>query len=369
MDIRFDNVNKRFGRTTALERLTLETKAGELMVLLGPSGCGKSTSLRLVAGLEAVSEGDIYIGARRVNDVPAQDRDVAMVFQNYALYPHMTVAQNIGYPLLVRKKARAEIAREVRRVAEQLEIDALLERRPRQLSGGQQQRVALARAIIRHPVAFLMDEPLSNLDANLRLQMRGELKRLQRELGTTMLYVTHDHTEAMTLAHRIALLREGRLQQVGTPMELYRHPANQFVAGFLSTPAMNFLSGSVEGDSFRFSGGVIPLEAEQVKATAGAEAVALGFRPQAASLTTPDQPGSFRGSVYVTEEMGSESFVVLTCADHKITVGAAAGFRAAVGENLGVAVSASAVHLFDAATGKTLISGTAEPPPPVGPAA
>ncbi|HKZ52911.1 MAG TPA: ABC transporter ATP-binding protein [Candidatus Acidoferrales bacterium] len=361
MNIRFENVNKRFGRTTALDRLTLEAEAGELMVLLGPSGCGKSTSLRLVAGLEAVSEGDIYIGERRVNNVPAQDRDVAMVFQNYALYPHMTVAQNIGYPLLVRKKAKEEIAREVRRVAEQLEIDALLERRPRQLSGGQQQRVALARAIIRHPVAFLMDEPLSNLDANLRLQMRGELKRLQRELGTTMLYVTHDHTEAMTLAHRIALLREGKLQQVGTPMELYRHPANQFVAGFLSTPAMNFLSGAVQGSAFRFSGGAIPLAAEQVKAAAGVEAVVLGFRAQAASLTAPLQPGTFRGNVYVTEEMGSESFVVLTCGECKITVGAGADSRAAIGESLGVVVPASGVHLFDAATGKTVISGTGRP--------
>jgi multiple sugar transport system ATP-binding protein len=360
MNIRLEKISKRFGRTAALDGLTLEAKAGELMVLLGPSGCGKSTSLRLVAGLEAVSEGDIYIGERRVNDVPAQDRDVAMVFQNYALYPHMTVAQNIGYPLLVRKKAKAEIAREVRRVAEQLEIDALLARRPRQLSGGQQQRVALARAIIRHPVAFLLDEPLSNLDANLRLQMRGELKRLQRELGTTMLYVTHDHAEAMTLAHRLALLREGKLQQVGTPMELYRHPANQFVAGFLSTPAMNFLSGSVQDNSFRFAGGTIPLVAEQVKAAAGAEAVVLGFRAQAASLTASDQPGAFYGSVYVTEEMGSESFVVLTCGESKITVGGGADSRAAIGERVGVTVPPSGVHLFDAATGKTLISGTGE---------
>jgi multiple sugar transport system ATP-binding protein len=358
MNIRFQNASKRFGGAVALERLNLEAQDGELMVLLGPSGCGKSTSLRLVAGLEALSEGDIYIGERCVNQVPAQDRDVAMVFQNYALYPHMTVAQNLGYPLLVRKRPKAEIALEVRRVAERLEIDSLLERRPRQLSGGQQQRVALARAIIRQPVAFLMDEPLSNLDANLRLQMRGELKRLQRELGTTMLYVTHDHAEAMTLAHRIALLRDGKLQQLGTPMELYRRPVNRFVASFLSTPSMNFLEGKLEGTHFRFVGGRIPLAPEQARAVAGVEALLLGFRPQAASLTETERPGTFRGSVFVTEEMGSESFVVLVCGEQKITVGAAADFRASIGETLGVAVPAAAVHLFAAADGSTLLSGT-----------
>jgi multiple sugar transport system ATP-binding protein len=237
-------------------------------------------------------------------------------------------------------------------------LDGLLDRRPRQLSGGQQQRVALARAIIRQPVAFLMDEPLSNLDANLRLQMRAELKGLQRELGTTMLYVTHDHAEAMTLAHRIAVLRDGTLQQVGTPMELYRRPGNRFVAGFLGTPPMNFLSGSVQEGAFRFEGGSIPLSEKQVAASAGVEKLMLGFRPQEALLSPAGQAGAFEGSVYVTEEMGSETFVVLSCEKDWITVEAGLGVRPAPGDKLAVAVPVAAVHLFEAASGRTLISGS-----------
>jgi len=357
MDIRLENVSKRFGRAVAVDRLTLKVEAGELMVLLGPSGCGKSTSLRLVAGLEELSEGEIYIGERCVNSVPAQDRDVAMVFQNYALYPHMTVAENIGYPLRVRKRGKDDITREVRQVAAKLGLEGLLERRPRQLSGGQQQRVALARAIIRQPVAFLLDEPLSNLDANLRLQMRAELKGLQRELGTTMLYVTHDHAEAMTLAHRIAVLRDGTLQQVGTPMELYRRPANRFVAGFLGTPPMNFLSGSVQEGVFHFEGGSVPLSGKHLAVCEGIERLVLGFRPQDASLSPAGGAGTFTGSVYVTEEMGSESYVVLSCGGHWITVESGAGLRPAPGEKLAVAVPAAAVHLFEAASGGVLVSG------------
>ncbi len=358
MRIRFERISKRFGSAVALEKLTLEAREGELLVLLGPSGCGKSTSLRLVAGLTDLSEGDIYIGERCVNSLPPQARDVAMVFQNYALYPHMTVAENIGYPLRVRHKSREEITQEVGRVAAMLGIQGLLDRRPRQLSGGQQQRVALARAIVRHPVAFLMDEPLSNLDANLRLQMRAELKRLQAELGTTMLYVTHDHAEAMTLAHRLAVLREGRLQQVGPPMELYRHPAHKFVAGFLGTPPMNFLPGTLDNGVFRFSAGVIPLDAKQAQA-AGVGNVILGFRAQEAVLTSPESPGAVRGQVYVTEEMGHETLVVLSCGEHKITVAARAGFRAEVGQVCGVVVPARALHLFDTTTGAALLAGDA----------
>ena len=357
MEIRFEGASKRFGRAVAVDRLSLEVEDGELMVLLGPSGCGKSTSLRLVAGLEELSEGEIYIGERCVNSVPVQDRDVAMVFQNYALYPHMTVAENIGYPLRVRKRSKDDIAGEVQQVAAKLGLDGLLDRRPRQLSGGQQQRVALARAIIRQPVAFLLDEPLSNLDANLRLQMRAELKGLQRELGTTMLYVTHDHAEAMTLAHRIAVLRDGTLQQVGTPMDLYRRPTNRFVAGFLGTPPMNFLSGSVQEGAFRFDGGTVLLNAKQVAATTGAKKIVLGFRPQAVSLAAVGRAGGFDGNVYVTEEMGSEAFVVLSCGEHWITVEAGAGLRPTPGDRLSLIVPPEAVHLFDAATGRTLISG------------
>lgn len=353
MRIRFDNVSKRYGSVLALDQLRLEAEEGKLLVLLGPSGCGKTTCLRLVAGLEEITAGELYIGDRRVNHLPPQHRDVAMVFQNYALYPHMTVAENIAYPLLVRKRPKTEIAREVRRVAEMLEIPLLLPRRPRELSGGQQQRVALARAIIRHPVAFLLDEPLSNLDANLRSHMRTELKSLQQQLGTTTLYVTHDHSEAMTLADRIALLREGRLQQLGTPTELYRRPANQFVAGFLGTPSMNFLTGTVVGGSFRFSAGAIPLNSEQAQAAAGVEKVVLGFRPQEVSTTSP---AGLRGRVCLTEDMGNETFAVLWCGSQKITARVPADSQLAAGDAAQVLVPPSSVHLFDAASGRTLLA-------------
>ena len=357
MNIRLENVVKRYGWTTAVDHLTLEARDGEMLVLLGPSGCGKSTTLRLVAGLEELSDGTIYVGDAAVNHLPPQARDVAMVFQNYALYPHMTVAENIAYPLCVRKKPPAEIAIEVRRVAAMLGLEPLLERRPRALSGGERQRVALARAIVRHPAAFLMDEPLSNLDANLRLQMRGELKRLQQQLGTTTLYVTHDHAEAMTLGHRIAVLRDGCLQQLGTPMDLYRRPANRFVAGFLGSPPMNFVAGEVVDAAFHCRPGKLPLTPSQREAAAAAGAVVLGFRPQAAALTAPDAPGALRAVVYVTEEMGSESVVVLSCGEEKHTVVTPPGARAVCGEAVGVRVASADVHLFDAASGKTLISG------------
>src|SRR5918992_485209 len=246
MGIEFRNVSKRFGGACVVDDLSLEIQDGEFVVLLGPSGCGKTTTLRMLAGLESVSSGDIFIGNQRVNDVPTQHRDLAMVFQSYALYPHMTIAENIGYPLRVRKLAKAERAERVNRVAAMLEIESLLERKPRQLSGGERQRVALARAIVREPRAYLMDEPLSNLDARLRVQMRGELKRLQHQLGTTTIYVTHDQAEAMTLASRVAVMRKGRLQQFDTPMNIYNHPANRFVAEFVGSPSMNFVEGHVE---------------------------------------------------------------------------------------------------------------------------
>ena len=353
MSIRFENTTKLFKKTLVVDRLNLEIEEGEMMVLLGPSGCGKTTSLRMLAGLETISDGAIFIGERRVNGVPPRHRDIAMVFQNYALYPHMTVAQNIGYPLLIRGLKRDEIARQVQGVAAMLEIDAFLQRRPRELSGGQRQRVALARAVIRRPVAFLMDEPLSNLDARLRLNMRGELKRLQRELKITTLYVTHDQAEAMTLAHRIAVMRDGKLQQVGTPAELYQHPSNQFVGGFLGSPPMNFLPGTISEDSFRFSGGTIPLTPEQ-KAVARAESFILGFRPAGATLTAPGDSKALRAEVYVTEQMGNESFIFLKCGDQIVTVRAEADFQAEIGDVLGVKVAPSAIHLFDARTGNAL---------------
>src|SRR5258708_1545449 len=252
MDVRFENITKRFGQLAVVDELSLKADDGEFVVLLGPSGCGKTTTLRMLAGLEDASSGDIFIGQDRVNDIPTQNFDVAMVFQNYALYPHMTIAQNVAYPLRVRKIERGEIDRRVSRVAEMLEIGALLQRRPRELSGGERQRVALARAIIREPRVYLMDEPLSNLDARLRVQMRGELKRLQHELGTTTIYVTHDQAEAMTLAHRVAVMRTGKLQQFDTPMNIYNRPANRFVAEFVGSPSMNFIEGRVDHGTRKF---------------------------------------------------------------------------------------------------------------------
>ena len=357
MKIRLENVTRRFGSVVALDRLSLEVPDGEMMVLLGPSGCGKSTALRLLAGLDEPSEGGIFIGDRRVNEVPPQERDVAMVFQNYALYPHMTVAGNIGYPMRVRKRPKEEIGQEVSRVASMLGIGELIGRYPKQLSGGQRQRVALARAIIRRPVAFLMDEPLSNLDAALRLQMRAELKHLQRELGTTTVYVTHDHAEAMTLAHRIAILRDGRLQQVGTPMELYRHPANRFVAGFLGTPPMNFIAGKIIDGGFSFEGGAVSLTPRQV-AAAGQREVVLGFRPQDARLS--DSGGGLQGRVYVTEEMGTETVTVVTVGELRFTLSLTGDRHPAADEAVTIEVLPSAAHLFDAQSGETLISGAGE---------
>src|SRR6476661_5462327 len=250
MGIRFHNISKQFDNTFVVEDLSLEINDGEFVVLLGPSGCGKTTTLRMLAGLETVSSGEILISGQRVNDVPTQHRDLAMVFQSYALYPHMTIAENIGYPLRVRKLDKAERATRVLRVAAMLEIESLLERKPRQLSGGERQRVALARAIVREPRAYLMDEPLSNLDARLRVQMRGELKRLQHQLGTTTIYVTHDQAEAMTLATRVAVMSRGRLQQFDTPLTIYNRPANRFVAEFVGSPSMNFIEGKIENNIF-----------------------------------------------------------------------------------------------------------------------
>jgi multiple sugar transport system ATP-binding protein len=349
MSIVYEDVTKRFGRTLVVDRLNLEIKPGEMMVLLGPSGCGKTTSLRMLAGLETISEGAIYIEGRKVNDVAPRDRDIAMVFQNYALYPHMTIEQNIGYPLLVRHVPKGTIRAEATRVAKMLEIDHLLDRRPRELSGGERQRVALARAVIRKPAAFLMDEPLSNLDARLRLQMRGELKRLQRDLGITTVYVTHDQAEAMTLAHRVAVMRGGRLEQVAAPTELYRRPANRFVAGFLGSPPMNFVTGDVRDGTFAFGGGAIPLGATQV----APGAVVVGFRPEAARLAAAGA-GALRGVVYVTEQMGSESFVFLRCGEQLVTVRADADFSAEIGDVLEVTVPPQALHFFDATTGRAV---------------
>jgi multiple sugar transport system ATP-binding protein len=286
--VKFERVSKRFGAHDALRSIDLEVADGECLVLLGPSGCGKTTLLRMLAGLESIDSGAIWIGDRRVNDVPPSERDVAMVFQNYALYPHFSVFDNIAFPLRTRGVEKGDIDRRVRAAAERVGLADLLMRRPAQLSGGQQQRVALARAIVRQPTVYLMDEPLSNLDAQLRLQTRTELKRLHQELGTTMIYVTHDQGEAMTLGSRIAIMRHGVVVQAGAPMELYRRPANTFVATFLGSPPMNLIEDVRNGT-----------------------AVTLGVRPEDIEVASAAAAGWDAVRTIVVEPMGSETLVTL----------------------------------------------------------
>ncbi len=339
MGISFQNVTKKFGDLSVVDDLSLEIAEGEFVVLLGPSGCGKTTTLRMLAGLETVSSGDIYIGDERVNDVPTQQRDLAMVFQSYALYPHMTIAENIGYPLRVRKVEKNERGNRVARVAKMLEIEALLDRKPRQLSGGERQRVALARAIVREPRAYLMDEPLSNLDARLRVQMRGELKRLQHQLGTTTIYVTHDQAEAMTLASRVAVMKKGRLQQFVTPLNIYNRPANRFVAEFVGNPGMNFLDGKIERGVFVSDSIRIPVNQPDAVVT-------LGIRPEHVHVLTQPQDGAIPASVYVTELMGNETFVFLSVGSHRLIARAAADFRAEVESTVWLRFESERAHFF-----------------------
>jgi multiple sugar transport system ATP-binding protein len=304
MPLEIQGVSKRFGARQAVSDVSLAAEDGEFVVLLGPSGCGKSTLLRMIAGLEAPDQGSIRLAGNDITQREARDRDIAMVFQSYALYPHMTIAQNIGYPLRVRKTPAAEIAKQTAGVAERLGLATLLSNFPRQLSGGERQRVALARAIIRRPKAFLMDEPLSNLDARLRVEMRAELKRLQHDLRIVTIYVTHDQAEAMTLAHRIAVMSDGKIQQFDTPSNVYHRPANAFVAGFVGSPSMNFIPS---------------------------QDVVLGIRPEDVELSMTDHPGFTAARVWVSEEMGNETILVLATAhltgEKQITARAPAGTR------------------------------------------
>ncbi|HEY0406745.1 MAG TPA: ABC transporter ATP-binding protein [Pyrinomonadaceae bacterium] len=354
MDVRFQDVTKKFGATTVVDELNLTVGDGEFVVLLGPSGCGKTTTLRMLAGLEAATAGDIFIGPERVNDVPTRFRDVALVFQSYALYPHMTVAENIAYPLRVRKIARAERAARVERVARMLEIEKLLGRRPRELSGGERQRVALARAVVREPRVYLMDEPLSNLDARLRVQMRGELKRLQHELRTTTVYVTHDQAEAMTLAHRVAVMRSGRLQQFDTPLNIYNRPANRFVAEFIGNPSMNMIDGRADIGARIFTSGEIrlPLSETQCDWLDGRERVTLGIRPEHVHVSLSEQqPGDLLASVYVTELMGNETFVFLELGGDRLIARAPADFRAEMNATVRAQIEMDRAAFFDAESG------------------
>jgi multiple sugar transport system ATP-binding protein len=316
-EIEFDDVVKRYpDGFEAVKHMNLEIKDGEFVILVGPSGCGKSTALRMIAGLEDISEGDLKIGGEVVNDLAPKDRDIAMVFQNYALYPHMSVRDNMGFALKLRKEKSDEINRRVNEAAKILDLEPHLDRKPANLSGGQRQRVAMGRAIVREPKAFLMDEPLSNLDAKLRVEMRAAVSRLQQRLETTTVYVTHDQTEAMTLGQRVAVMRAGILQQVAAPKELYEHPRNLFVAGFIGSPAMNFFSGQLEADSIKTPMGAIPLHDELRRRLerhgSGTKSVIVGIRPEDfedANYAPEGHAGwTFDAPIELTESMGSEIY-------------------------------------------------------------
>ena len=342
--VSISGVRKAFGSTQILHGVDVEIADGEFCVLVGPSGCGKSTLLRMVAGLEEIGAGDIAIGGRVVNKVPPRQRDIAMVFQNYALYPHMTVRDNLAFSLKLAHAPRSVMEARVARAADILGLDSLLDRFPRQLSGGQRQRVAMGRAIVRDPQVFLFDEPLSNLDAKLRVAMRAEIKDLHQRLRTTTVYVTHDQIEAMTMADRIVVMHAGRVEQIGTPLELYDRPANRFVAGFIGSPAMNFLDGVVEIDGFRDRGGALwPLPP-------GAPAVGpaiYGVRPEHLRL----EPGGIPMKVRVLEPTGSETQVIGEIAGTPILGAFRERVAVAPGDVIEVGVNRALVHLFDPETG------------------
>ncbi|MCH2161665.1 MAG: sn-glycerol-3-phosphate ABC transporter ATP-binding protein UgpC [Phycisphaerales bacterium] len=350
--VQLESVNKIFpGNTHAVNDCSLEIGDGEFVVLVGPSGCGKSTLLRMVAGLEDLTSGTIRIGEQVVNDVAPKNRNIAMVFQNYALYPHKTARANMEFALKLRKMPRAERDQRVQAAARQLGIEELLDRRPAQMSGGQQQRVALGRALVREPACFLFDEPLSNLDAKLRSHMRGELKELHRSLATTSIYVTHDQEEAMTLGDRVVVMRDGVIQQVGPPLEIYRRPLNRFVAGFIGAPAMNIIEGRVdsEGTGFDADGGIsIPLP-EKLQPGRG---IALGIRPQHLKPVQAGSPGSITLSVRFSEPLGEETDLTLDgpggvemLARLKIDV------QPPAGESMNLGCQVGDLHLFDVADG------------------
>jgi multiple sugar transport system ATP-binding protein len=343
--VSFDKIQKSFGPVRVLEELDLQVEPGEFLVLLGASGSGKTTALRILSGLETATAGRVLIGDRDVTGILPKYRDISMVFQSYALYPHKTVAENIGFPLKVRKVPQAEQEVQIRDAAAQVQLGELLHRYPRELSGGQKQRVALARAIIRRPSVFLMDEPLSNLDAKLRGHMRAELKHMQEKFGITTIYVTHDQIEAMTLARRVAILERGVLQQLATPAEIYNNPANLFVAQFIGSPPMNVVQGTLEGKNFLTNGAKIatPVGGRIAKAV-------LGVRPEDCSVVAPAK-GAIKGEIYATELIGDHTLVTLKAGSDLLTIKAPKDFTARLGEKAGVAFSADRLFVFDESTG------------------
>ena len=350
--VEFRDVRKSYGSAEVIHGIDMRVADGEFIVIVGPSGCGKSTLLRMVAGLETITGGEITIGDRVVNNLEPKDRDIAMVFQNYALYPHMSVFENMAYGLKIRGLAKADIGERVNRAAEILELGLLLQRKPRQLSGGQRQRVAMGRAIVREPAVFLFDEPLSNLDAKLRVQMRFEIQKLHRRLSTTTLYVTHDQVEAMTLAQRMIVMNAGRAEQIGTPMEVYENPATLFVAGFIGSPAMNCLPGMVEGSGqIALNGGGTVFSTNGV--AAAGRRVTAGIRPE--HLIPSSAESSLAGSVEMVEQLGADSLLHVAYGGGNVIARVPHGVYPEIGTTLQLAADPAHVYLFDTETGTRII--------------
>ncbi len=351
------DVWKYYGKTVAVKELNIEIKDGEFLCILGPSGCGKSSTLRMLAGLEHISAGSIHFGEQKVNDLPPKDRDIAMVFENYALYPHKTVHDNIANSLRLRKADAATISQKVNKAAKMLEIDGLLDRKPLELSGGQKQRVAIGRAIVREPQLFLFDEPIAHLDAKLRAHMRGELKIMQRELGTTMVYVTHDQLEALSMADRIAVMHEGVLQQLGTPQEIYNQPVNEWVAGFVGEPPMNFIDCDVlqqEGKIYlQHSHFLIPVTAQQavVLHETKADNVKMAIRPSEVSIQSANHTNAIAARILITEPLGSDMLVDVALGEHRLIVKTKPDFTGEMGEPCFLTFNTQRWHLFAKDTG------------------
>ncbi|MGD8778685.1 MAG: sn-glycerol-3-phosphate ABC transporter ATP-binding protein UgpC [Ignavibacteria bacterium] len=350
--IKIKSVDKSYdGKTKVIENLSLDIIDGEFLVLVGPSGCGKSTLLRMIAGLEDITKGEIFIDDQLVNDTPPKDRNIAMVFQNYALYPHMSVYDNLGFGLRLRKFSKDEIDARVRKAAKTLGLEDYLKKKPKQLSGGQKQRVAVGRALVRQPKVFLFDEPLSNLDAKLRTQMRSELLRLHGMLKTTMVYVTHDQTEAMTMADRIVVLDKGKIQQIDTPINLYNNPANRFVAEFIGSPSMNFIAGNIEGDSVfenkneKFKLTVSPGQIKNVNAGVNKNVV-MGIRPEHIEVVFEKDESNLQGTIELIEVMGKESFLHLKSQEHKLIVRVDSSINLELGQTIHLKFDSNHIHLF-----------------------
>ncbi len=355
--VTFDHVTKRYGDVTAVDDLNLQIQDGEFMVLVGPSGCGKTTSLRMIAGLEDITVGTLKIGDRVVNDMPPKDRDIAMVFQSYALYPHMSVYDNLAFGLKLRKIDKKEIDRRVKETADSIQLTTLLQRKPKELSGGQRQRVALGRAIVREPAVFLMDEPLSNLDAKLRVQTRAEIARIHHRLETTIVYVTHDQVEAMTMGQRIAVMSQAKLQQVGIPQDLYDRPNSKFVAGFIGSPAMNFVAVSLEGSGdgaiFKGNGIEVPLAPafrEGIGATTGRDFV-IGIRPEHLDVVpTGSDAATIRSQADVVEYLGNDELLHIPLAGADLVAVVSSERRVRPGDVVTLHIPLAKMHLFDAET-------------------